>query len=219
MSVASSMLSPSEAELPLCVMCVSVSVHVSVCACACACCVLCVRCVSVCCACCVVLCVRLCACFSQWEHSRQDVYYVTRKNSAFVQALTRLCLDVVFQAGGRKRKAPSVASSSAAAIVASGSDKDAGPGSGSSASDGESMDDATLMQELAGLRSAWALEDAENMWYYTRVLGGRWTKGNKGVISDGVIACSRSCVSEWCELSCNLSVGPPVLCNLTRLEA
>ena len=69
------------------------------------------------------------------------------------------------------------------------------------ASSGNETDDAEVMRELADLREEWSLEGAAESWFYTRVLGGKWTKCNKGVVSDGAIACGRSACAEWCKLS------------------
>ena len=59
-------------------------------------------------------------------------------------------------------------------------------------------DDDGAPHELAAVRDAWAWDMMDEMNFYTRVLGGAWTKREWGVAADCVSGFARSWVLEWC---------------------
>ena len=52
--------------------------------------------------------------------------------------------------------------------------------------------------ELSQTRAEWSWENQDDMSFYTRVLGGRWTRENRGVTTDAVSGFGRSWTLEWC---------------------
>ena len=52
--------------------------------------------------------------------------------------------------------------------------------------------------ELAALREATAWEDSAEEFFYTRPLGGRWLRRNKGLDFDSHGVFARACVRGWC---------------------
>lgn len=61
-------------------------------------------------------------------------------------------------------------------------------------------EDDEVPGELALIREAWAEKSEEDMAFYCRVLGGKWTMRNKGVVADAVSAFARGgmCKSIFC---------------------
>lgn len=56
------------------------------------------------------------------------------------------------------------------------------------------------MEELADVREELAWEGEDPIFFYTRVLGGRWTKENKGEAADGCSGFARSgAPAAWCK--------------------
>lgn len=68
---------------------------------------------------------------------------------------------------------------------------------GSEAGSDDEVDAIEVGAELARLREEWDFEEGREMSWYTRVLGGRWTVQNKGVIADGVLGTCRASAKEW----------------------
>lgn len=58
-------------------------------------------------------------------------------------------------------------------------------------------EDVDATEELAALRAEWDFESGWEMGFYTRILGGSWTKKNKGIVADGVLATSRAWTRNW----------------------
>ena len=73
----------------------------------------------------------------------------------------------------------------------------------------EEQDDALLavyeegddhaVDELRAERLWWAWDRQDEMDFYCRILGGRWTAANRGVAFDAVLASPRSWAKGWCE--------------------
>ncbi len=59
--------------------------------------------------------------------------------------------------------------------------------------------DVDVETELAAIRARWEVDVAEEHWFYHRVLGGRWTSANRGVVADGVSGYPRGGLAQqWC---------------------
>jgi hypothetical protein len=54
--------------------------------------------------------------------------------------------------------------------------------------------------ELDALREAWEFVDGAGLFFYVRVLAGKWTKATKGVLADGCTALARSSACKWCDV-------------------
>ena len=65
--------------------------------------------------------------------------------------------------------------------------------------DGTEEEEVDAAEELAALRQEWDFEEGWEMAFYTRILGGNWTKANKGVVADGVLATGRASTRDWCK--------------------
>ena len=52
---------------------------------------------------------------------------------------------------------------------------------------------------LEEVRKMWSWEDQDTMSFYTRVLGGEWTKSHKGTNSDSIGAYARQHAKVWCD--------------------
>jgi hypothetical protein len=118
---------------------------------------------------------------------------------------------------GRKRAKPSGASGDAAAAGDTSDDGEepVGPAIGPAGAldvvgleemddnDGddpalEVHDDHDARRELAEVRAEWSWEEQDEMNFYTRVLGGAWTKRELGVAADCVSGFARAWVQDWC---------------------
>jgi hypothetical protein len=58
-----------------------------------------------------------------------------------------------------------------------------------------------VAEELAAFRADHAPHLAEDLFFFTRILGGRWTVANRGVLADGIGGyCRGGCAREWCNM-------------------
>jgi hypothetical protein len=58
-----------------------------------------------------------------------------------------------------------------------------------------------IAEELEAIRHEWRFEDQDDMFFYTKILGGLWTAAHVGVVADGVGGYARAgLASDWCRL-------------------
>ena len=58
-----------------------------------------------------------------------------------------------------------------------------------------------VVEELAAFRFEYDPTLEQEIFFHTRILGGRWTKANRGVVADGISGYARgNAPKEWCSI-------------------